>query len=369
MSGPGVGRPPGGSGRQRLGGSAGRRRQPQVLGARSPAASTLPRSAPTAQGRRPRHAPAPPDHRLARPPGEQTEKDPSRDHHPGPPARAAVCSSFLATAVSLIDRPLIALRILGGADYLTAAAANGDQYGCRRLLPGGTGFDSALPSPPGDVPRRRTVCPPAWPSRVRRAGRSAHRRNLLPLIGALGTLLVVSLAHQVGAVGRTAAATAAGSWGQVLLDLRDRCSQIGILAFYVGGTLYYPRLPAAPPGPTVALGVGLASTGLASPPPLLVFCGTSACSRRRCGSRRTCRSSSTRSSWRSGCSPSGSPSQPPAAAGRSAICGDRGRGRVGPGEPDDRPDDDDGSRGPPVRAHPRFSRLCSARCAPNARVR
>ena len=183
-------------------------------------------------------------------------------------ARAAGVLFLLATAVSLIDRALIA-PILGGADYLTAAAANSDRVVAGAFFQVATGLTSAA------------IALAMYPVVARYAaglaiGSVGFRliEGTFYLIGALGTLLVVSLAHQVGAVGAdAAAATAAGSWGQVLLDLRDRCSQIGILAFYVGGTLYYLAFLRHRLVPRWLSVWGLASTALGFTTAVLVFCG------------------------------------------------------------------------------------------------
>jgi hypothetical protein len=179
-------------------------------------------------------------------------------------ARVAGVLLLCATAASLIDRALIA-PILGSADYLAATAGNSDRVVAGAFFQVATGLTSAA------------IALAMYPVVARYAaglaiGSVGFRliEGTFYLVGGLGALLVVSLAHQVTSGGPEAAAA---PWGQVLLDLRDRSSQIGILAFYVGGTLYYLAFLRHRLIPRWLSVWGLVSTALGFASAVLVFCG------------------------------------------------------------------------------------------------
>lgn len=145
-------------------------------------------------------------------------------------SRTAGILLLLATAASIIDRSLIA-PLLDRPDYLTAVLDNESRMVWGAFIQVVAGLASAAIAL-AFYPVVR------WYAAGLAIGSVAFRviEGTLYLGGALGALLIVALAHAqlTGADGPTSMIT-----GQVLLSLRDRSSEIGILAFYIGGTLYY----------------------------------------------------------------------------------------------------------------------------------
>ena len=184
-------------------------------------------------------------------PSPRPTRAPTEASHLTPPGASARAAGVLFLRDrGQPHRPRLIAPILGGADYLTAAAANSD-----RVVAG-----ASSRSPRVDLAAIALALypsshgmPPAWPS-----GPSASRSSpegTFYLIGALGTLLVVSLAHQVGAVGADTAR-------------RDRCRVMGLGAARPARPVQPDRHYRVPcrrdsttspswqlPGPTVALGV------------------------------------------------------------------------------------------------------------------
>lgn len=179
-------------------------------------------------------------------------------------ARIAGVLFLCATAVSLVDRSLLA-PVLDGTDYLAATAANADRVVAGaffQVLAGLSCIGIAVALYP--VVRRHAS--------GLAIGSVAFRvvEGTLYLVGALGTLLVLALAqYTVGIDG----ATPPEVWGEALLTLRDRAGQIGILAFYLGATLYYLAFFRARLLPRWMSAWGLVGTGLGLVGGVLVFFG------------------------------------------------------------------------------------------------
>ncbi len=180
-------------------------------------------------------------------------------------ARIAGVLFLFATAASLVDRGLLA-PVLGSADYLTATAANGGRVVAGAFFQILAGLSCA------------GIAVALYPVIRRHAaglaiGSVTFRllEGTFYLIGALGALLILALAQQTTA--GIDGGSAADLSGQVLLTLRDRASEIGILAFYLGGTLYYLAFLRARLLPRWLSGWGLVGTGLGFIGAVLVFFG------------------------------------------------------------------------------------------------
>ncbi len=90
--------------------------------------------------------------------------------------------------------------------------------------------------------------------------------------GALGALMMLSVAHAWSAAGGAGSVEFTGL-AAVLLALRDGASNVGIIAFYVGGSCYYAIMLRYGLVPRWLAGWGLASTVLGLVSAVAVFCG------------------------------------------------------------------------------------------------
>lgn len=179
-------------------------------------------------------------------------------------ARTAGVLFLCATAFGLADRALLA-PVFGGTDYLGVTAVNGDRVVAGafcQVLAGLSCVGIAVALYP--VVRRHAS--------GLAIGSVAFRvvEGTFYLVGALGALLILGLAQQTAGVDGGAAADVSG---QVLLTLRDRAGEIGILAFYLGGSLYYLAFLRARLLPRWLSGWGLVGTGLGFIGGVLVFFG------------------------------------------------------------------------------------------------
>lgn len=147
-------------------------------------------------------------------------------------ARVAGVLFICATAASLVDRALLS-PVLGGSDYLAATFANQDRVVAGAFFQVVAGLTSA------------GIAMALYPVLRRHAeglaiGSVALRllEGTMYIVGAVGALLLVALSQQLASAAATPSSAMTTS-GALLLALRDRASEIGILAFYLGGTMYY----------------------------------------------------------------------------------------------------------------------------------
>lgn len=182
-----------------------------------------------------------------------------------PSARIAGVLLLCATAASLVDRALIA-PILDGPDYLASVAASPERVVVGALFQVVAGLTSAAIATAFYPVVRRYAAGLA-------VGSVAFRviEGTLYLIGALGTLLVVTLAQHVAAAG--ADVSGAATSGQLVLSLRDRAGEVGALCAYVGATLYYVAFLRHRLLPRWLSVWGLAGAGLGLVAGVLAFCG------------------------------------------------------------------------------------------------
>ena len=178
-------------------------------------------------------------------------------------ARVAAVLFICATAASLIDRALLS-PILDSPDYLAAIAANPGRVTAGALLQVIAGLMCA------------GIAVALYPVLRRRAEAMAlgsvglrFVEGSLYILSAIGALLLVNLS-QLAASGAEASS---GTSGALLLALRERASVVGILAFYVGGTLYYLIFFRSGLIPRWLAGWGVVATSLGLVASVLVFCG------------------------------------------------------------------------------------------------
>lgn len=181
-------------------------------------------------------------------------------------ARLAGALLLSATATSLIDRALIA-PIVNGPDYLAAATAHDARVVAGAFFQVVTGMTCAgIAVVFYKVLRGRT------PGLA--IGSVVFRtiEGTFVLIAALGNLLVVALAQQAAAAGLDPG-SAARVTGDLLRTWSQRASEIGILSFYLGGTLYYWAFLRTSLLPRWLPVWGLAGTALGFVAAVFTFCG------------------------------------------------------------------------------------------------
>jgi Domain of unknown function (DUF4386) len=180
-------------------------------------------------------------------------------------ARVAAVLFICATAASLVGRALLS-PVLSSQDYLAAIVANQDRVTAGAFFQVIAGLTSA------------GIAVALYPVLRRHAeglalGSVGLRfvEGSLYIVGAIGALLLVNLSR-LAAAGAEASSSATTS-GALLLALRDRASMTGILAFYLGGTMYYVIFFRSRLIPRWLSGWGIAATTLGLTAALLVFFG------------------------------------------------------------------------------------------------
>ncbi|HQY32636.1 MAG TPA: DUF4386 domain-containing protein [Propionicimonas sp.] len=178
-------------------------------------------------------------------------------------ARVAAVLFICATAASLIDRALLS-PILDRPDYLAAIVADQSRVTAGAFFQVIAGLTSA------------GIAVALYPVLRRHAeglalGSVGLRfvEGSLYLVGAIGALLLVNLSGLAAGSPESAASTT----GDLLLTLREHASTIGILAFYLGGTMYYTVFFRSRLIPRWLSGWGVASTTLGLIAAVLVFFG------------------------------------------------------------------------------------------------
>jgi hypothetical protein len=207
---------------------------------------------------------APPSHRLTGAPGQRPSGGGTmRSQNLN--ARVAGVLFICATAASLVDRALLS-PVLSSPDYLAAIVANQDRVTAGAFFQVIAGLTSA------------GIAVALYPVLRRRAESLAlgsvglrFVEGALYIVGAIGTLLLVNLSRLAAA--GTEASSSAATTGALLLALRDRASMTGILAFYLGGTIYYVIFFRSRLIPRWLSGWGIAGTTLGLTAALLVFFG------------------------------------------------------------------------------------------------
>ena len=181
-------------------------------------------------------------------------------------ARSAGVLFIVATAASLIGSALLN-PVLHSSDYLAAIFASQDRVTVGAffwILAGMTSAGIAL-----------TLYPVLRQHREGLAIGSVGFRIIegtLYIVGAVAALLLITLSQQAAA-----AATASDqTTGAVLLALRDRANLAGILACYVGATMYYCIFWRSGLIPRWLSGWGVVATTLGLTAALLVLFGLTA---------------------------------------------------------------------------------------------
>jgi len=179
-------------------------------------------------------------------------------------ARVAGVLFIAATAASLIDSALLR-PLLDAPDYLTAISLDPGR------VTAGAFFQilaaiSCIGIPVALYPVLRRY------GEAFSLGAVALRtvEALMYLVSALGALLLVALSHSGDGAAPTSTATLTGD---LLLALRGHASVIGILAFYLGATLYYTVMARSRVVPRWLSLWGLAGTTLGLIAAVAVFCG------------------------------------------------------------------------------------------------
>ncbi|HEY3437367.1 MAG TPA: DUF4386 domain-containing protein [Actinotalea sp.] len=205
-----------------------------------------------------------PNHRLTGDPGRHASSGGVMSSH-NVNARVAAVLFICATIASLVDRALLS-PVLSSPDYLAAIAASSDRVTAGAFFQVIAGLTSAGIAVALYPVLRRSAEGLALGSVGLRFVEGA-----LYIVGAIGALLLVSLSRLVAA--GTEAASSASTSGALLLALRDRASMTGVLAFYLGGTLYYVIFFRSRLVPRWLSGWGIAATTLGLTAALLVFFG------------------------------------------------------------------------------------------------
>lgn len=180
-------------------------------------------------------------------------------------ARVAAVLFICATAASLVDRALLS-PVLSSQDYLAAIEANSGRVTAGaffQVIAGLTSAGIAVALYP--VLRARAEALALGSVGLR------FVEGAMYLVGAIGALLLVNLSR-LAAAGAEVSSSATTS-GALLLALRDRASMTGILAFYVGGTMYYVIFFRSRLIPRWLSGWGIAATVSGLSAALLVFFG------------------------------------------------------------------------------------------------
>lgn len=179
-------------------------------------------------------------------------------------ARVAAVLFICATAASLVDRALLS-PVLSSQDYLAAIVANQDRVTAGaffQVIAGLTSAGIAVALYP--VLRRHAEALALGSVGLR------FVEGALYIVGAIGALLLVNLSRLAAA---GAEASSSSTTGALLQALRDRASMTGILAFYLGGTMYYVIFFRSRLIPRWLSGWGIAGTTLGLTAALLVFFG------------------------------------------------------------------------------------------------
>lgn len=178
-------------------------------------------------------------------------------------ARVAAVLFVAATVASLIDRALLN-PVLTASDYLTTIAADQTRVQLGALFQVTAGLTCA-----GIAITLYPVLRHHGEGLALGAVGFRLIEGLLYITGALGALMLLTLSgHAVG--GASASVTTAGA---LLLELRDHASTCGIIAFYLGGTMYYYLFLRSRLIPRWLAGWGIAATVLGLTAALLVFFG------------------------------------------------------------------------------------------------
>jgi hypothetical protein len=166
-----------------------------------------------------------------------------------------------ATAAALVASALLG-SLLDGTGFLVNVAHHQDRILTAALFQFGSAFTSAA------------IAISLYPVLRRHAagmalGSVGFRliEGVFYAVSAVGTLVLVALADQA-AVGLD---TATRGSGEVVLDLREAAAVAGVLAFYIGGTLYYLVFYRSRLIPRWLSGWGLAGTALGFVGGLLVL--------------------------------------------------------------------------------------------------
>jgi hypothetical protein len=138
---------------------------------------------------------------------------------------------IVATVASLVATALLG-SLLDGPDFLAGVSQHQDRVltaGLFQLLAAFTSAAIAI----SFYPLLRTH------AAAMALGSVAFRviEGVFYAVSAAGTLVLVALSDQLRAGGALGAATQAS--GELARDLREAAAVVGVLAFYVGGTLYY----------------------------------------------------------------------------------------------------------------------------------
>ena len=209
-------------------------------------------------------ADAPPSHRLTGDPGQRPMSGGVMSSQ-NVNARVAAVLFICATAASLVDRALLS-PVLSSQDYLAAIVANSGRVTAGaffQVLAGLTSAGIAVALYP--VLRRRGEALALGSVGLR------FVEGALYIVGAIGALLLVNLSRLAAA--GTEASSSATTSGVLLLALRDRASMTGVLAFYLGGTMYYAIFFRSRLIPRWLSGWGIAATASGLSAALLVFFG------------------------------------------------------------------------------------------------
>lgn len=181
-----------------------------------------------------------------------------------PTARVAAILFVAATAASLIDRALLS-PVLTASDYLNTIAANQTRVELGVLFQVVAGLTCA------------GIAITLYPV-LRRHGEGLALgsvcfrliEGLLYITAAIGALMLLTLSEQAADADRAASITTAGT---LLLGLRDHASTCGILAFSLGGTMYYYLFLRSRLIPRWLAAWGIAGTVLGLTAALMVFFG------------------------------------------------------------------------------------------------
>jgi hypothetical protein len=179
-------------------------------------------------------------------------------------ARVTGALFIAATAASLIDGALLQ-PLLTAPDYLTAISLNPGRVTAGaffQILSGLSCMGIAVALYP--VLRRYAESFSLGAVVLRTA------EALMYLVSALGALLLVALSKSSDGASPTSTATLTGD---LLLALRSHASVIGILAFYLGASLYYTVMARSRVVPRWLSWWGLAGTTLGLITAVAVFCG------------------------------------------------------------------------------------------------